>query len=208
MSFDNKAATWDDNPMKVERSKILAQKIINFTEGKNLSEALEFGCGTGLLSFFLKDNFSKITLADTSSGMIDVLKEKIESAKVTHLKPVLLDEDGNFESENYDIVYSLLTLHHIENLNQAFNQFSHMVNAGGYLCIADLVKEDGDFHTKEDSEHLHHGFEKKHLVQELNKHGFTYDDYQIFYTIEKNVDSGELKKFPLFLLIVKKNAIE
>lgn len=208
MSFDNKAATWDNNPMKVERSKILAQRIENFVQGKQINDALEFGCGTGLLSFFLKDSFSKITLADTSSGMIDVLNEKIELAKVSHFKPVLLDEKGTFKSETYDIVYSLLTLHHINDLDKAFGQFNELVNTGGFLCIADLVKEDGDFHTKDDSEHLHHGFEKDDLVSELEKHNFSFVDYQIFYTIEKTVDSGELKKFPLFLLIVKKNATE
>lgn len=204
MSFDNKAATWDNNPMKVERSKILAQKIENFTEEKQVFEALEFGCGTGLLSFFLKDTFSKITLADTSSGMIDILKEKIELAKVPHFKPVLLDENSEVELDSYDIVYSLLTLHHIKDLNKVFKQFNQLVRTGGYLCIADLVKEGGDFHTKDDSEHLHHGFEKEYLVHELKKHGFVLADYQIFYTIEKTTDSGELKEFPLFLLIVKK----
>jgi len=204
MSFDNNAKNWDDDPKKVERASILAKIISKFSKGKSLTNALEFGCGTGLLSFCLKNDFSEITLADTSIGMIDVLKKKIESAKIKHLKPKLLAENEIFEDKSFDITYSLMTLHHIEDLNDIFLRFNKLLRPRGYLCIADLVKEDGDFHSKESNFNLHLGFEKELLVKKLAEFGFSYVDYQIFYSIEKTTDNNEIKKFPLFLLIVQK----
>jgi ubiquinone/menaquinone biosynthesis C-methylase UbiE len=48
--------------------------------------ALEFGAGTGLLSFMLKDHLKEITLIDNSEGMVKVLNEKLISAKADNLK--------------------------------------------------------------------------------------------------------------------------
>ena len=39
--------------------------------------ALDYGCGTGLLSFPLKDELGHITLNDNSAGMLEVVQEKI-----------------------------------------------------------------------------------------------------------------------------------
>lgn len=204
MSFDSKAQTWDDDPQKVERAKILSERIKAFSKGKSLSKAIEFGCGTGLVSFFLKDDFSEITLVDTSFGMIDVLKKKIADAGVSHFNPILIDENTNFQPSGFDITYSLLTLHHIQDLNKAFNQYYALLKPGGYLCIADLVEEDGDFHNAEDSKHVHHGFEKEKLIVLLDVHKFKFVEYQQFHHIERRTESGAFKNFPLFLIIVQK----
>jgi len=53
-------------------------EINEFIQPKKKLNALDFGCGTGLLSFKLKDFFKTITLTDNSEGMISVLQEKVE----------------------------------------------------------------------------------------------------------------------------------
>lgn len=204
MSFDTAAQNWDSDPKKVERAQILAQYITEFVKEKNLSKALEFGCGTGLLSYHLKNTFPIIDLADTSEGMMAVLKQKITNESLDHFNPVLITPGQSFETEDYDMVYSLMTLHHIENLDATFDDFYRMLKPGGYLCIADLVKEDGDFHNSEDSKHLHHGFEKEQLLRQLNAYGFKETYYHEFYTINKTTESGKQKAFPLFYLMVQK----
>lgn len=68
MSFNDYAKTWDTDE-RINRAKIIAQEISNSIEfGKNYS-AMEFGCGTGLISFNLHDKFEGITLVDSSKGM-------------------------------------------------------------------------------------------------------------------------------------------
>jgi len=53
-------------------------EINEFIQPNKKLNALDFGCGTGLLSFKLKDFFKTITLTDNSEGMISVLQEKVE----------------------------------------------------------------------------------------------------------------------------------
>ena len=77
MNFDDVAREWD-NEKRIERAKVIANKIkttISVTESKM---AMEFGCGTGLISFNLSDVFKNITLIDNSEGMINVVNEKIK----------------------------------------------------------------------------------------------------------------------------------
>ncbi len=72
MSFDKYAITWDTEK-RVNRAKIIAEEISKTIQIKKRYNALEFGCGTGLVSFNLYDKFESITLVDISKGMIDML---------------------------------------------------------------------------------------------------------------------------------------
>jgi len=198
--FNKEAKNWDNNPEKTDRAKIFAKEIVNFINPSKKMKALEFGCGTGLLSFQLKNYFKEITLVDTSEGMIQVLKEKVKQLKITNFKPYLIDvlEDSKCISKT-DIIYSLMTLHHIKNIEKAVSIFYSLLNKEGFLCIADLVEEDGTFHPESQNFIGHHGFNKIELTELLYKNGFKTMHYTICYEIEKN-DT----KYPLFLLIAKK----
>ena len=132
--FDKQAKEWDNDPKKTERAKIFAKEIINFTNPKSTDTALEFGCGTGLLSFQLKDAFKTISLADNSKGMIDVLQEKIEKQHLLNFKPLLVDlieEDLNIGT--FNVIYMLMTLHHIKNLEKVSEIFNSLLKTNGYL---------------------------------------------------------------------------
>ncbi|NOR28215.1 MAG: methyltransferase domain-containing protein [Lutibacter sp.] len=202
--FDKQAKEWNNDPKKTERAKIFAKEIINFTNPKSTDTALEFGCGTGLLSFQLKDAFKTILLADNSKGMIDVLQEKIEKQHLLNFKPLLVDlleEDLNIGT--FNVIYMLMTLHHIINLEKVAKIFNSLLKTNGYVCIADLVEEDGSFHNKHPNFDGHNGFDKEKLSLLLINNGFTIEHYKICFEIEKNLES-ETKKYPLFLMICKK----
>lgn len=198
--FDKKAKNWDNNPEKTERAKIFANEIIDCIQPSKQLKALEFGCGTGLLSFQLKNYFEEITLVDTSEGMIQVLKEKIKQLKIKNFKPLLIDvlEDSKSISK-IDVIYSLMTMHHIKNIDKAARIFHSLLNKNGYLCIADLIEEDGTFHSESQNFIGHNGFNKIDLTRILHQNKFEVTHYTICYEIEKND-----KKYPLFLLIAKK----
>ncbi len=203
--FDEQAKEWDNDPKKTERAKIFAKEIINFINPKSTNNALEFGCGTGLLSFQLKDVFKTISLADNSEGMIDVLKEKIKKQRLLNFKPLLVDLlEENLNIGTFNVIYMLMTLHHIKNLKKVTKIFNSLLKTNGYLCIADLVKEDGSFHSKHPNFDGHNGFDKNKLSQLLINNGFTIEYYNISYVIEKELKTG-IKKYPLFLMICKKS---
>ncbi len=198
--FDKKAKNWDNNIEKIERASVFAKEIINFIKSIKTTKALEFGCGTGLLSFQLQKYFKEITLIDTSEGMINVLKEKIEALKINNFKPILIDilKDSKNISKT-DVIYTLMTLHHIEKIDKALEKFSLLLNENGYLCIADLIEEDGSFHNTTPNFTGHNGFNKETLINMLSINGFKTVHYTICYQIKKNA-----KEYPLFLLIAKK----
>ena len=204
--FDKQAKEWDQDPKKTERAIAIAKEMIDFIQPDKTMNAFEFGCGTGLLSYQLKDFFKTITLADTSEGMIKVLQEKITNENIKNFKPLLVDllEDDVVIYENsYDVIYTLMTLHHIDDINKVAKIFNAMLKTGGYLCIADLVQEDGSFHTNVPGFNGHNGFDRAELSAILSNHGFEVEFDKIPLEIEKEIGK-EIKKYPLFLMICKK----
>jgi 2-polyprenyl-3-methyl-5-hydroxy-6-metoxy-1,4-benzoquinol methylase len=204
MHFDNEAQDWDNDPEKIERVVIFAKEIYDFIKPDKTLNALEFGCGTGLLSFQLKDFFKTITLADNSEGMIKVLGEKIVKEGVENFKPLHIDSlESDLKINEYDVIYTLMTLHHIPDVNNIVKVFNSILKGGGYLCIADLVKEDGSFHSDHDDFDGHNGFDRNELSATLSNNGFNVEYYKICFEIVKTIDD-ENKKYPLFLMICKK----
>jgi ubiquinone/menaquinone biosynthesis C-methylase UbiE len=86
-NFDERAKDWDSDPMKVIRAKTVAEAIRGAISLTKDMSALEYGCGTGLLSFALQADLGNITLADTSQGMLDVLAENICRMRRTCTSP-------------------------------------------------------------------------------------------------------------------------
>lgn len=204
MNFDDQAKDWDKDIKKVERAQLLAHELKTFFKDDNLKNALEFGCGTGLVSYYLKDFFENITLVDNSQGMIDVLKEKIKNEQLSHMHPVFIDLlKQNLTIEKQDFIYTFMTLHLVIDLNKIFSIFNSLLRMNGYLCIADLDEEDGSFHYKHQGFVGHFGFNRQKLTEVFEKNGFEIKHYKIFHSINKEMEKGT-KEFPLFLMIGKK----
>lgn len=201
--FDERASQWDSDPAKVERAKLLAELIKKQLSTTPIEKALEYGCGTGLLSFALKDEFTSIDLVDSSLGMLEVLKEKINSSKIANMNPRLLDlihEDS--PNTNFGIIYSLLTLHHIPETKTILEKFFKILQPGGLLCLSDLDKEDGTFHPAGTKDILY-GFDRKEVIDLAENAGFENISCCDAMKITKST-AGQEKTFPLFLLTARK----
>lgn len=200
--FDEKAATWDKDPIKVERAKIFAEIIRNKIDLSKVEMALEYGSGTGLLSFSLAHDLHDITLMDDSLEMTKVTNDKCERLDIRHFHPIKynLIEDEPPEHK-FELIYTAMTMHHVDYTNAILNKFNEVLNPGGYIVLIDLVAEDGSFHNFEFDGHL--GFDKDELEEKIIANGFEPISYQIAYTInaERN---GVMREYPLFLLVAKK----
>jgi ubiquinone/menaquinone biosynthesis C-methylase UbiE len=206
MTFDEKAKDWDNNPNNISRAQILADEIKSFLKIDDSMNAFEFGCGTGLLSFLLKDSFKSITLSDTSAEMLKILEKKIELSNISNFNPILIDltqKDFPQEQQKFDVIYTSMTLHHIKDIDILFQKFRLLSNPGGYLCIADLDDEDGRFHSHLDDFDGHWGFSRNAIETYLKKHGFETVYYKIVLQIEKQFNNSETKNYPVFLIIAK-----
>jgi ubiquinone/menaquinone biosynthesis C-methylase UbiE len=202
-NFDERAKDWDSDPQKVERARVVADAIRTAIPLTREITSLEYGCGTGLLSFALQSELGQITLADTSQGMLDVLDEKIAASGVTNMRSTRLDLSiDSLPSERFDLTYSLLTLHHISDPKAIIKKFHALLQPAGILCIADLDKEDGTFHPAGTPD-IHMGFERSELQRWVEDAGFTEVIFLTAYEIKKKVGDDE-KIFPVFLLTARK----
>lgn len=200
--FDNKAREWDSNPVFQDRAHRIADAIRAAVKLSPAMTALDYGCGTGLLSFPLRNELGLITLKDTSIGMLDVLREKIEAEGVSNMvvKQVDLTVDP-LPDERYDLIYSSMTLHHIPDTQHILKVFHDLLNPGGALCIADLDKEDGSFHGE--GFDVHHGFERDELAAKTKAAGFAEAEFSTVFEIVKQKEEDE-RAYPVFLMVGRK----
>ena len=191
MNFDDVAREWD-NEKRIKRAKIIANKIkTTITVGEDKS-AMEFGCGTGLVSFNLHTEFKNITLIDTSKEMINVVNNKIETLNLNNINAYCQDLADNKLNKKFDIIYSSMALHHIVDINELCKEFYNMTKLNGTLCIVDLNKDDGSFHKNEIGFNGHNGFSKGWLKSMLEANGFSNIKSQTFYEGTKQIDDIEL----------------
>lgn len=196
--FDSKARQWDSNPVFVERAERIAAAIRAEVALNRGMAALDYGCGSGLLSFPLKDELGRITCKDTSAGMLDVLREKIAAQGVTNMTVRQTDLTADpLPDERYDLIYSSMTLHHIPDTAHILRVFHDLLNPGGHLCIADLDQEDGSFHGIEVD--VHHGFDRDALAGLASAAGFRDVRFRTVFEIVKEREDGQ-RAYPVFLM--------
>jgi ubiquinone/menaquinone biosynthesis C-methylase UbiE len=171
--FDDRAATWDDDPDKVDRARDVAAAVVAAVPTGPDTRVLEYGAGTGLVTQALSDRVGSVTLADNSPGMRAVLQEKIASGALPDGARVWdLDlESQPAPDERFDLVVSSMVMHHVNDLPTVLAGFARLLDAGGHLCLADLDSEDGSFHSYDFGGH--HGFDRKEVAAALEATGFT-----------------------------------
>lgn len=198
MNFDERAREWDLDEKKVRRARDVADGILkNLPDTKGMSAA-EYGCGTGLLGFGLLSSFKEMTFCDTSRGMLEVVKGKIEAGGYDNCRTELIDPDKPEDtSKGYDCIFNLMLLHHLPDTEEALKGWTESLNEGGYLCIADLITEDGTFHSGDFDGHR--GFDTEKLGKLFEENDLRVESVTNPHTIVR----GD-REYPLFLMIGRK----
>lgn len=192
-SFDERAATWDDNPEHTLRAAAVARCIIDAVPLERSMRVLEYGAGTGLVTQTLRDRVGPVTLADTSSGMRAVIQAKIDAGALGSAR--VWDVDLATEAppdEQFDLIVTVMTLHHIPDLGPVLAAFARLLAPSGRLCIVDLDHEDGSFHGHDFGGH--HGFERAPLARAIEQAGFTDVAFADCHEMERDGST-----YPLFL---------
>jgi ubiquinone/menaquinone biosynthesis C-methylase UbiE len=203
--FDEEAKTWD-TPESQERAEQIAASIRSQVSLSEEMTAFEYGCGTGQLSFELQDTLGSITLADSSAGMLNVLNDKIRKRSADHMHAVQLDlANDPLPDQEFDLIYTAMTLHHIADTNDILRKFHKLLKSGGTLSVADLDKEDGSFHGH-DVDDVHRGFDRNKLKTLTEGIGFTDIEFTTAYQMKREIDEeGTAKTFPIFLMTARKD---
>jgi len=173
-SFDDEAATWDDDPGHEARQVAVAQAIEEAVNLDPRMSAVDVGGGTGRLSILLADRVGSVVVTDPSSGMVQVARERIEAAGLSdRLRAVQADLTTDRLDGSYDIVWSSMALHHVPDLDGLLRSVARLLVDGGRLAIADLDQDsDGAFHADKIDFDGHHGFDRERLAEQVARAGF------------------------------------
>lgn len=193
--FDERAATWDDEPERRERSHQIARQLLATGYLTPTSRVLDYGAGTGLLSEGLVGHVGRLTLADPSTGMREVAERKVADGVLPGTTVIDLDLTRDPVPDlEVDAIITMMALHHIPDLAPVLRAFAALLPAGGTLAIVDLEREDGSFH--DEGFDGHHGFDRTELTASVTAAGFTPPSFAHAFRVPK-----EGRAYDLFLAI-------
>lgn len=202
--FDKAATTWDDEPRRVKLAGDVARTVIREVGLSPDMNVLDYGCGTGLVTLQLQPYVGSVTGADTSRGMLEVLRRKIRESGLANVSAVLIDTDKEIPVEGkFNLVVSSMTMHHIQDVETLFRKFHNLLLPGGRLCVADLDAEDGSFHSNTTGV-AHFGFDRREVRSMLGNAGFEDIREVTASVIVKDSDSEAQRAYPVFLMTARK----
>lgn len=204
--FDLRAASWDANPhrRKLTRDIVAAMDAAGAFAGAG--KALDFGCGTGLLTLALAERMDWVTGLDTSPGMLAELSTKVARSGLGNVGTLLADlARGDPIPDRFDLVASAMALHHVEHLETVLPRLFELAAPGGRLAVADLDTEDGSFHAGAPKAY-HNGFDRQALMTDLADTGWTDLRAHTAASLDKPGADGALRSYTVFLLTGRKAA--
>ncbi len=201
--FKDKAGSWDENPQVIESSLRFVRELETHFTFETEYSVLDFGCGTGLVGLAFADRVKSMVMVDRSPAMLSVLREKITSRELSNV--TLLEGDlteiDHCQSD-IDLVFSLMALHHVENIPEVLNTFHGILKPKGTVIIGDLVQEDGSFHGGDHIEH--HGFSTESLARQFVESNFDVVSTHVYNTIQKADNNGQPRDYDQFVLVAIK----
>lgn len=198
--FNKASTTWDENPGRVKLANDVGQSMLNDLTFNSEMDVLDFGCGTGLITLKIQPFVKSVMALDTSQGMLDVLRLKIEKAGVKNVKTSLLDlEKGGKIEGRYHLIVSSMALHHVPDTATLISKFHSSLEPGGVLALADLDPDKGLFH-EDNTGVFHQGFDRGALARLYIQAGFEKVQDWTAAKVEKKTAQGEIREFTVFLL--------
>jgi SAM-dependent methyltransferase len=97
--------------------------------------AVDLGCGPGRHASVLADHFGQVDAIDASAPMIELARARRPRPNVSYRQADLhgIDAPGQ-----YDLVLSVLALHHAPDLHAALSRVRALVAPGGRMLVVDV----------------------------------------------------------------------
>jgi len=191
-TFVTKANEWD-NPQRMAMTKKFVDELLKNVNPLSEWKALEIGAGTGLIGLQILPLVAKVVFEDTSESMLNVLKQKLTSEENVE---ILHGEVFDYQQQDIDLIFSSMAFHHIEDIEKTIQHLSTITKPGGVVVIADLVTEDGSFHSFEPIPHR--GFDTAALAEQFQQAGFEIKSVYVYSKVSKTIDYNQ------FILIAQR----
>jgi len=197
--FNQAAQGWDKGDMRQNIAHSVFQTISSRISLLNNMNILDFGAGTGLLSFKIAPLVKSVVGVDLSEKMLEQLESKnSDTLSVKAICQNICEEPLNQEFHG---IISSMAIHHVEDTADLFRVFHAHLKRDGFIAIADLEAEDGTFHSHGNDGVHHFGFERDLLRQTIENAGFEHVRFHHAYTVEK-----ETQNYPIFLVTATKKS--
>ena len=190
--FADKAAEWDTRPLPQRISEGVSAALFARIALRSDQTVLDFGAGTGLLTTRIAPKVASVIAVDISPAMLEQLAAKPElEGKV---EPICQDILAAPLDRRADLIVSAMAMHHVEDTAKLLRALFDHLAPGGQLALADLDREDGDFHPPGIEGVFHHGFDRGQLAAKMRAAGFTDVAIETACEVDK-----EGKRYPIFL---------
>jgi ubiquinone/menaquinone biosynthesis C-methylase UbiE len=193
----NRMASQYDSPERKRIAKIIAKAIREKLQEPEKKDAMDFGCGTGLVGLEFIEDFHSLTFVDSSENMIQEVKKKLSTVENNHVQTLCFDlEVADFPEEQVDVIFLSQVLLHVKNTKMILEKLWKTLRGNGQLILVDFDKN-----QRIQSTLVHNGFDQQDLTNTLLDTGFRSVDSQTFYE-GKNLFMGQPAS--LFVLNAKK----
>ncbi len=195
--FAHKSKSWDMNSKRVQNAKGIAELIVKNIKLDKSMELMDFGAGTGLLSYFVAPFVKKIVAVDNSPSMLIEFENKCNEFSC-ETEVIEKDLSSEILEREVDGIISSMTIHHLEDTAALLSKLYTMLDVGGFVAIADLDSEDGSFHS-DNAGVFHYGFDRVILENIAKEIGFKEIKFDLASTINK-----PHREFTVFLMTAVK----
>lgn len=170
-----------DTPERIHIAKESADAIREYIGDATSKNAIDFGCGTGLVGMNLLNDFHSVLFLDTSENMINQVRQKISDFDIQNVDTLCFDFEKEALSDlHVDYIFMAQVLLHIHDVEFVLSRLFDVLNEGGRLLIVDFDKND-----KVVSDIVHNGFDQVELTDIMTKIGYRNIQSKTFYNGSK-----------------------
>lgn len=134
--FDDVAAVYDESLPAHVVEHYLRKRVRYVVEWCRRGQALDVGCGTGVLAARLAGAGYAMTGVDPSAGMLEIVRAHAPEVEALQGSGTALP----FDADAFDLVLTVATLHHIADPGDVRRTLSEMVRVarpGGRILVWD-----------------------------------------------------------------------
>lgn len=170
-----------DTPERIQIAKVSSDAIREYLVDAKSKNAIDFGCGTGLVGMHLLNDFNSMLFLDTSPNMINQIKQKISDFNIQNVDTLCFDFEKEGRADFHaDYIFMAQVLLHIHDVEFLLSRLFDVLNEGGHLLIVDFNKNE-----KIVSDIVHNGFNQDELTDIMSKIGYRDIQSKTFYTGSK-----------------------
>ena len=139
------ASTIEHHPYRIYYEKPATLAMLPDVNGKSVLDA---GCGPGIYSEWFLRHGARVIACDYAESFVEITRQRLEGA--AQVRQVDLSQPLDFADASFDLVFSALTLHYIEDWRALFKEFSRVLRAHGQVVFS-VNHPIYDLETRKDS---------------------------------------------------------